>query len=72
VARPHDAHRGERAQACPDGRAADADLRREIAFRREAVAGSQRAALDELAYVGHDLTGPARGRYSARDTSAAQ
>jgi hypothetical protein len=42
-------------QPHPDGRAAHADLRREIALGRQAIAGAQTAALDQVADEGHDL-----------------
>ena len=61
VPRSHDAHGRERPQPGANRRPADANLRGEIAFGRQAIAGLERAALDELADVGHDLSGPAFG-----------
>ena len=59
VARSHDAHGGERPQAGANRRPADADLRRQIALGRQAIARLQRAALDEIADVRDDLPGAA-------------
>ena len=61
VPRSHDAHGRERPQAGANRWPADANLGGEIAFGWEAIAGLERAALDELADVGHDLPGPAFG-----------
>ena len=52
-----DAHRGERVQAGADGRAAQAQLVRQLALGGEAVAGPQRAPLDQKRDVVHDLVG---------------
>ena len=51
VPRLHDAHRRQRAQAGAHRRPADADLRRQVALGRQAIAGPQRAALDQCADV---------------------
>ena len=59
VARPHDAHGRQRAQASANRGAADANLRCEVAFGRKAIAGLERAALDEVANMGNDLPSPA-------------
>ena len=59
VPRPDDAHRRQRAQPGADRRPADADLEREIALGGQPIAGLQRAALDQLADVRHDLAGTA-------------
>ena len=59
VPRLHHAHRGERAQADPHRRPADADLRRQLTFGGQPVARAQRAALDEVADVRDDLLGAA-------------
>ena len=57
--RLHDAHRRQRAQAGADRRPAHADLRREIALGRQAVARPQLATLDQGAHVRHHLLGAA-------------
>ena len=76
MARVDDAHGRERSQAGADGRPADANLDREIALRGQAIAGLERAALDEIAHVGHDLVGAVRetpvGRQAATRPSMAQ
>ena len=54
--RTHDAHRRQRAQAGAHGRTAHADVDRQIALGRQAVAPPQLAALDQRAHVGHDLS----------------
>ena len=53
---------GERPQPGADRRAADADLRGQIALGRQPVAAPQLAALDQPADVRHDLFGAALAR----------
>ena len=69
VARSDDAHRGESAQPGANRRPADANLGGEIAFGRQAIAGLERAALDEVANMRDDLAGatlpPGAGRQPA-------
>jgi hypothetical protein len=49
------AHGGEEADAGAQGRAADLELAGEFALGRKAIAGVQRPAGDECAYVVYDL-----------------
>ena len=51
-------------------RPAHANLRREIALGRKAIAGLERAALDELAHMGHDLPRAAPGAMDGAQTPA--
>jgi hypothetical protein len=57
--RADDAHRRERVQAGPNAWPAHANLRREIAFGRQAIAAAQRPALDQRPDMGDNLVGAA-------------
>ena len=57
VAGLHHAHRRQRLQPGPHRRTADADLHRQLALGRQAIARAQLALLDERPHVGDDVLG---------------
>ena len=59
VPRLDDAHRGQRMETGADRRPAHADLEREVAFGRQAIAGAQAAAIDQVADESDHLFGAA-------------
>ena len=59
MARLHHAHRGEGVQAGPHRGTADADLQGEIPLGRQAIAGTEPAAIDQVADESDHLFGAA-------------